>query len=58
MAADILLYDASYIPVGADQIQHLEFTRDLAIQINNKFTDHGELFTVPKNQKDQTNSSA
>jgi tryptophanyl-tRNA synthetase len=53
MAADILLYDASYIPVGADQIQHLEFTRDLAIQINNKFTDHGELFTVPKNQKDQ-----
>ena len=53
MAADILLYDADYIPVGADQIQHLEFTRDLAAHINNRFAEHGELFTVPKNQKDQ-----
>ncbi len=53
MAADILLYDATYVPVGADQIQHLEFTRDLAIHINNKFSEHGELFEVPKNQKDQ-----
>ena len=53
MAADILLYDTSYIPVGADQTQHLEFARDLAIHINNKFAEKGELFTVPKSQKDQ-----
>jgi tryptophanyl-tRNA synthetase len=53
MAADILLYDTSYIPVGTDQVQHLEFARDLAIHINNKFAEQGELFTVPKNQKDQ-----
>lgn len=53
MAADILLYDASYIPVGLDQMQHLEFARDLAIHMNNKFPDHGILFEVPKSQKDQ-----
>lgn len=45
MAADILLYDAKYVPVGEDQTQHLEFTRDIAIRINNQF---GELFTVPE----------
>lgn len=45
MASDILLYDASYIPVGDDQSQHLEFTRDIAERMNNKF---GELFTVPE----------
>ena len=45
MAADILLYDASYVPVGEDQRQHLELTRDVAIRMNNLF---GELFTVPK----------
>ena len=44
MAADILLYNASYIPVGEDQTQHLEFTRDIATRLNNQF---GELFTVP-----------
>jgi len=44
MAADILLYNASYIPVGEDQTQHLEFTRDIASRLNNQF---GELFTVP-----------
>lgn len=44
MAADILLYDASYVPVGDDQTQHLEFARDLAARMNNQF---GELFTVP-----------
>jgi tryptophanyl-tRNA synthetase len=44
MAADILLYGASYVPVGDDQTQHLEFTRDLATRMNNQF---GELFTVP-----------
>ncbi len=50
MASDILLYGASWIPVGEDQRQHLEFTRDLAIRMNNKF---GELFVVPKDIKEQ-----
>lgn len=45
MAADILLYQAQYVPVGEDQTQHLEFTRDLAIRMNNQF---GDLFTVPE----------
>ena len=50
MAADILLYKATYVPVGDDQTQHLEFTRDIAERMNAKF---GELFTVPKPVKDQ-----
>ncbi len=50
MAADILLYGAKYIPVGEDQRQHVEFTRDLAIRINKKF---GDLFVVPENNKKQ-----
>ena len=45
MAADILLYGANYVPVGDDQTQHLEFTRDIAERINRKF---GDLFIVPK----------
>ena len=45
MAADILLYNAKYIPVGEDQTQHLEFTRDIAERINNKF---GDVFTIPE----------
>lgn len=45
MAADILLYDAKYVPVGDDQKQHLELTRDLAIRFNNKY---GETFVVPE----------
>ena len=50
MAADILLYGASYIPVGEDQTQHLEFARDIAIRLNNKFTDvfPTGVFTVPE----------
>ena len=44
MAADILLYNASYVPVGDDQTQHLEFARDIAERMNNQF---GDLFTVP-----------
>lgn len=51
MAADILLYGATYIPVGEDQRQHLELTRDLAIKLNNKFNQ--ELFVVPKAWNDQ-----
>jgi len=45
MAADILLYGASYVPVGEDQTQHLEFTRDIGERMNNHFGD--QLFTVP-----------
>ncbi len=44
MAADILLYGAKYVPVGDDQTQHLEFTRDIAGRMNKKFDD---LFEVP-----------
>jgi tryptophanyl-tRNA synthetase len=50
MAADILLYGAKWVPVGEDQRQHVEFTRDLAIRMNNKF---GELFTVPEDNQKQ-----
>lgn len=45
MAADILLYDATYVPVGDDQTQHLEITRDIAERMNKRF---GELFVVPE----------
>lgn len=45
MAADILLYDASQVPVGEDQKQHVELTRDLAQRMNKKF---GKLFVVPE----------
>ena len=45
MAADILLYNANYVPVGDDQTQHLEFTRDIAERMNNRF---GDIFTVPE----------
>lgn len=45
MASDILLYGATYVPVGDDQTQHLEFTRDIAERMNAKF---GKLFVVPK----------
>lgn len=45
MAADILLYDADYVPVGKDQLQHLEMTRDVASRFNHKM---GEVFVLPK----------
>jgi tryptophanyl-tRNA synthetase len=45
MAADILLYQSDLVPVGADQKQHLELTRDLAIRMNNAY---GSLFKVPE----------
>jgi len=50
MAADILLYNASYIPVGDDQTQHLEFARDISERMNNRF---GKLFVVPESVKKQ-----
>lgn len=51
MAADILLYDAYYVPVGEDQFQHLELTRDLAMRFNHKY--EREVFTVPAKTSDQ-----
>lgn len=51
MAADILLYDTSLVPVGEDQKQHLELTRDLAIRMNNRYKGANEddtLFMVPE----------
>lgn len=47
MAADILLYDAEVVPVGKDQKQHLEITRDIASSFNNLY---GETFVVPEAQ--------
>jgi tryptophanyl-tRNA synthetase len=45
MAADVLLYDAKYVPVGIDQTQHLELARDIANRFNNKY---GETFVIPE----------
>ncbi|MDW7662779.1 MAG: tryptophan--tRNA ligase [Bacillota bacterium] len=45
MAADILLYDTHFVPVGNDQKQHLELTRDIAVRFNNRF---GDTFVVPE----------
>lgn len=50
MAADILLYSAKYVPVGEDQFQHLELTRNIAMRFNNKF---GETFVLPVKTSDQ-----
>ena len=45
MACDILLYDATIVPVGEDQTQHVELTRDLCKRFNNRF---GDILTMPK----------
>ncbi len=50
MASDILLYGASYVPVGEDQFQHIELTRNLAIRFNHRF---GDTFVVPEETKKQ-----
>ena len=50
MAADILLYDAIYIPLGEDQFQHIELTRNLAMRFNHRF---GEILTVPAKTSEQ-----
>lgn len=50
MAADILLYSANYIPVGEDQFQHLELTRNIAMRVNHKY---GDIFVVPEKTMDQ-----
>jgi tryptophanyl-tRNA synthetase len=51
MAADILLYSANFVPVGKDQIQHLEITRDIATGFNNQY---GDIFTIPEVKVDET----
>ena len=50
MAADILLYDSQIVPVGKDQIQHVEITRDIAIKFNNKY---GDILTIPEFKVDE-----
>ena len=50
MAADILLYSATYVPVGEDQFQHIELTRNLATRFNHRF---GEIFTIPVETSEQ-----
>ena len=45
MACDIVLYDATIVPVGEDQVQHIELTRDLVNRFNNRY---GEILTMPK----------
>ena len=50
MAADILLYDAEYVPIGEDQFQHIELARNLAMRFNHKF---GDILTVPVKTEEQ-----
>lgn len=50
MAADILLYDAEFIPLGEDQFQHIELARNIAMRFNHRF---GDTFVVPKKTADQ-----
>jgi tryptophanyl-tRNA synthetase len=50
MASDIILYDADYVPVGKDQKQHLEMTRDIATSFNHRY---GETFVVPESIIDE-----
>lgn len=51
MAADIILYDADIVPVGKDQLQHLEITRDIAEKANHKL---GDVFVIPEPKIDET----
>lgn len=50
MASDILMYDAHFVPVGKDQMQHLEMTRDIAGTFNRKY---GEILVVPEGSYDE-----
>ena len=52
MASDILLFQSEMVPVGKDQKQHLEMTRDIAIRFNNTF---GEIFTIPDIEINESN---
>ncbi|MEA1913969.1 MAG: tryptophan--tRNA ligase [Campylobacterota bacterium] len=50
MAADILLFDSNIVPVGKDQIQHVEMTRDIAQSFNNTY---GDILTIPSSKVDE-----
>ena len=50
MAADILLFNSDIVPVGKDQIQHVEIARDIAIKFNNEY---GDIFTLPEYKVDE-----
>jgi tryptophanyl-tRNA synthetase len=50
MASDILAYNSNVVPVGKDQKQHLEFTRDIALRFNHEF---GNIFTIPEPEIDE-----
>jgi len=50
MAADIILYDVNFVPVGKDQVQHLEMTRDIAEKFNNLY---GDVFVLPQAKIDE-----
>ena len=54
MAADILIYDSNVVPVGKDQKQHVEMTRDIAVKFNNTY---GETFVVPEEQIRETTAT-
>ena len=54
MAADILIYDADIVPVGKDQLQHLEITRDVAARFNHQM---GETFVLPKEKFKRTRNT-
>ena len=53
MAADILMFNATHVPVGQDQIQHIEMTRDIAQRFNHHY---GEIFTIPEGVIDNESS--
>jgi len=50
MAADILLFSSEIVPVGKDQIQHVEMARDIAVKFNNEY---GDIFTIPEHRIDE-----
>ena len=54
MAADILIYDSNKVPVGKDQIQHIEVTRDIAQRINHVYGKGQELLVIPEAQVEES----
>ena len=52
MAADIILYDAEFVPVGKDQLQHIEIARDIASKFNHEYNQ--DLFVLPQGKTDET----
>lgn len=52
MAADIILYDAEFVPVGKDQVQHIEITRDIASKFNHQYNQN--IFVIPQAKVDES----